>query len=392
MSTTNESKLRIGVAGLGRAFVVMLPTFKADPRVSLVAAADLRAEARQRFAEDFSANAYATVEELCADPAVEVIYVATPHQWHARHALLAARHRKHLLVEKPIALTLQECTAIIDAARSAGVHLVVGHSHSFDAPVRHLRNLIESGRYGDMRMVNAINYTDYLYRPRRPEELDTTLGGGAIFNQAAHQIDIVRLLGGGRVESVRAATGAWDKTRPTEGAYAALLMFANGPFASLTYSGYGNFESDEFQGWIGEMGQKKMPHAGSPRRRFGNQQDEVAFKNARNYGGPEFRLSAGQDLAHQNFGTLLVSCERADLRALPNGVMIYQNGSAQLDALPAPTIPRVEVIDELYDAVVRNQPPLHNGAWGMATLEVLLAILQSSREKSEMRLSHQVSR
>ena len=392
MSTASERKLRIGVAGLGRAFAVMLPTFKADPRVSLVAAADTRAEARQRFAEEFSANAYTTVEELCADPAVEVIYVATPHQWHARHAALAAQHRKHLLIEKPMALTLQECAAIIDAARSAGVHLVVGHSHSFDAPVRHLRGLIDSGRYGNARMINAINYTDYLYRPRRPEELDTALGGGAIFNQAAHQVDIVRLLGGGRVASVRAATGAWDRTRPTEGAYAALLTFESGAFASLTYSGYGNFDSDEFQGWIGEMGQKKTPYAGPPRHRFDNQQDEVAFKNARNYGGPDFRPSAGQDLAHQNFGTLLVSCEHADLRALPNGVMVYQNGSAQLDPLPMPKIPRVEVIDELYDAVVMGQPPLHDGAWAMATLEVLLAILQSSREKSDVRLSHQVGK
>jgi phthalate 4,5-cis-dihydrodiol dehydrogenase len=392
LSTASERKLRIGVAGLGRAFAVMLPTFKADPRVSLVAAADTRAEARQCFAEEFSANAYATVEELCADPAVEVIYVATPHQWHARHAALAAQHRKHLLIEKPMALTLQECAAIIDAARGAGVHLVVGHSHSFDAPVRHLRGLIDSGRYGNARMINAINYTDYLYRPRRPEELDTALGGGAIFNQAAHQIDIVRLLGGGRVASVRAATGAWDRTRPTEGAYAALLTFESGAFASLTYSGYGNFDSDEFQGWIGEMGQKKTPYAGPPRHRFDNQQDEVAFKNARNYGGPDFRPSAGQDLAHQNFGTLLVSCEHADLRALPNGVMVYQNGSAQLDPLPMPKIPRVEVIDELYDAVVMGQPPLHDGAWAMATLEVLLAILQSSREKSDVRLSHQVGK
>jgi len=392
LSTASKRKLRIGVAGLGRAFAVMLPTFKADPRVSLVAAADTRAEARQRFAEEFSANAYTTVEELCADPAVEVIYVATPHQWHARHAALAAQHRKHLLIEKPMALTLQECAAIIDAARSAGVHLVIGHSHSFDAPVRHLRGLIDSGRYGNARMINAINYTDYLYRPRRPEELDTALGGGAIFNQAAHQIDIVRLLGGGRVASVRAATGAWDRTRPTEGAYAALLTFESGAFASLTYSGYGNFDSDEFQGWIGEMGQKKTPYAGPPRHRFDNQQDEVAFKNARNYGGPDFRPSAGQDLAHQNFGTLLVSCEHADLRALPNGVMVYQNGSAQLDPLPMPKIPRVEVIDELYDAVVMGQPPLHDGAWAMATLEVLLAILQSSREKSDVRLNHQVGK
>jgi phthalate 4,5-cis-dihydrodiol dehydrogenase len=392
LSTASERKLRIGVAGLGRAFAVMLPTFKADPRVSLVAAADTRAEARQRFAEEFSANAYTTVEELCVDPAVEVIYVATPHQWHAGHAALAAQHRKHLLIEKPMALTLQECAAIIDAARSAGVHLVIGHSHSFDAPVRHLRGLIDSGRYGNARMINAINYTDYLYRPRRPEELDTALGGGAIFNQAAHQVDIVRLLGGGRVASVRAATGAWDRTRPTEGAYAALLTFESGAFASLTYSGYGNFDSDEFQGWIGEMGQKKTPYAGPPRHRFDNQQDEVAFKNARNYGGPDFRPSAGQDLAHQNFGTLLVSCEHADLRALPNGVMVYQNGSAQLDPLPMPKIPRVEVIDELYDAVVMGQPPLHDGAWAMATLEVLLAILQSSREKSDVRLSHQVGK
>jgi phthalate 4,5-cis-dihydrodiol dehydrogenase len=392
LSTASKRKLRIGVAGLGRAFAVMLPTFKADPRVSLVAAADTRAEARQRFAEEFSANAYTTVEELCVDPAVEVIYVATPHQWHAGHAALAAQHRKHLLIEKPMALTLQECAAIIDAARSAGVHLVIGHSHSFDAPVRHLRGLIDSGRYGNARMINAINYTDYLYRPRRPEELDTALGGGAIFNQAAHQVDIVRLLGGGRVASVRAATGAWDRTRPTEGAYAALLTFENGAFASLTYSGYGNFDSDEFQGWIGEVGQKKTPYAGPPRHRFDNQQDEVAFKNARNYGGPDFRPSAGQDLAHQNFGTLLVSCEHADLRALPNGVMVYQNGSAQLDPLPMPKIPRVEVIDELYDAVVMGQPPLHDGAWAMATLEVLLAILQSSREKSDVRLSHQVGK
>src|SRR4249920_310707 len=277
LSSASKHKLRIGVAGLGRAFAVMLPTFRADPRVNLVAAADTRADARQRFAEEFSASAYATVEELCVDPAVQVIYVATPHQLHARHAALAAQHRKHLLVEKPMALTLEECTAIIVAAGSAGVHLVVGHSHSFDAPVRHMRDLIESGRYGDARMINAINYTDYLYRPRRPEELDTALGGGAVFNQAAHQVDIVRLIGGGRVTSVRAATGSWDASRPTEGAYAALLTFENGVFASLTYNGYGHFDSDEFQGWIGEMGKAKAPYAGRSRPRFINVQEELAY-------------------------------------------------------------------------------------------------------------------
>jgi phthalate 4,5-cis-dihydrodiol dehydrogenase len=390
MAGASERKIRLGVAGLGRAFSVMLPTFTADPRVTLVAGTDARPEARQQFAADFSARNCANIEELCADPAVEAIYVATPHQYHAQHATLAARHGKHLLIEKPMALTLDECATIMDEARRSGVHVVVGHSHSFDAPVQRLRSLIASGDFGRVHMINAINYTDYLYRPRRAEELDTAQGGGAVFNQAAHQVDIVRLIGG-RVASVRAATGSWDTRRPTEGAYAALLTFENGTFASLTYNGYGHFDSDEFESWVGEMGETKAPYARRSRRRFDNPQDEVAFKNARNYGGAEFRLPAVRPVAHQHFGTLLVSCERADLRALPNGVMIYQDGSARLDALPPPTVARAEVIDELYQAVVNGKAPLHNGAWATATVEVLLAMLRSAREGSEVHLSHQVA-
>lgn len=391
MSKPNERKLRLGVAGLGRAFTLMLPTFTGDARVQLVAAADMRSEARQRFVADFSATSYATVEELCADRAVEAVYVATPHEYHAQHAALAAQHGKHILIEKPMALTLDECAKIIDAARRSGVHLVVGHSHSFDAPVRYARALIESGDFGRVHMINAINYTDYLYRPRRPEELDTARGGGAVFNQAAHQVDVVRLISGGRVASVRAVTGSWDVSRPTEGAYAALLTFDNDVFASLTYNGYGHFDSDEFQGWIGEMGQTKQPYAGPSRPGFATPQDELAFKNARNYGGAEFRPPAIHTAAHQHFGTVLVSCERADLRAFPNGVMIYQNGSARLDALPPPTAPRAEVIDELYEAVVNGKAPLHNGAWAMATVAVLLAMLRSAREGRDVTVSHQVA-
>ncbi len=390
MSNAAQRQLRLGVAGLGRAFTLMLPTFTGDPRLALVAGADPRPEARARFAADFAARAHASVEELCDDPAVEAIYVATPHQYHARHAVLAARHGKHLLVEKPMALTLPECGAIIDAAQRAGVALVVGHSHSFDAPVARLRALVASGAFGAVRMINAINYTDYLYRPRRPEELDTAQGGGAVFNQAAHQVDIVRLIGGGRVSSVRATTGAWDAARPTEGAYAALLTFADGAFASLTYGGHGHFDSDELQGWIGEMGQPKTPYPGPARPRFKSAQEEIAYKNARNYGGPEFRPIAAPAPAHQHFGTLLVSCEHADLRALPDGVMIYQNGSARRDALPPPRVPRAEVIDELYGAVVHGQAPLRDGAWAMATLEVLLAMLRSAREGRDVALAHQV--
>jgi phthalate 4,5-cis-dihydrodiol dehydrogenase len=385
-----ERKLRIGVAGLGRAFTIMLPTFAADPRIALVAAADPRPEARARFAADFAARTYDTAEALCADPSVDLVYVSTPHQFHAPNAILAAQHGKHVLVEKPMALTLSDCAAMIAAAQAAKVHLIVGHSHSYDAPIQRTRELIAGGTFGVVRMIHALYYTDFLRRPRRPEELDTAQGGGVIYNQAAHQVDIVRLLGGGLIRNVRAATGAWDRARPTEASYSALMTFSGGAFASLTYGGYGHFDSDEFQGWIGELGRRKQPYAQKPQE-FADAGQEIALKNARNYGGAAYRPPAAQELTHQHFGTVIVSCDRADLRPVPGGVMIYQDGAARLDPLPPPKIPRVEVIDEVYAAVVDGKPPLHGGRWAMATHEACLAILQSSREGREITLGAQVA-
>jgi phthalate 4,5-cis-dihydrodiol dehydrogenase len=391
LNQIGKRKLRLGVAGLGRAFTVMLPTFVADERVALVAAADPRAEARHRFAEDFSAAAYESVDALCADPQVEAVYVATPHQLHAEHAKLAATHRKHLLIEKPLAITIDQCKAITEAARMAGVQLVVGHSHSFDAPIVRTRELIASGKYGAVRMIAAFDYTDFLYRPRRSEELDTAQGGGVAFSQAAHQVDIVRLFGGGRTKSVRAMTGTWDSSRPTEGAYAALLTFENGAFASLNYNGYGHFDSDEFQGWIGEMGQRKEPNAPRTRASFADAAAEAAAKATRNYGGANYQSTKAEGLLHQHFGTIIVSCDSADLRPMPNGVMIYQNGATTLDPLPPPIVPRAEVIDEIYDAVVNGRAPLHDGNWATATLEVCLALLTSAREGRDVVLARQVA-
>jgi phthalate 4,5-cis-dihydrodiol dehydrogenase len=389
-------QIRLGIAGLGRAFTLMLPTFAADPRIALVAATDLRPEARKRFEADFGAVTYDTVEALCDDPAVEAVYVATPHQMHAAHVVAAAARGKHVLVEKPIAIRLEECRTMIEAVRRAGVQLVVGHSHSFNAPVLHTRKLIDSGAYGAVRMIHAFNYTDYMARPRRPEELDTAQGGGVIFSQGAHQIDIVRLLGGGWVRSVRAMTGNWDPARPTEGAYSALLTFDGDAFASCTYSGYAHFDSDEFMGFIGEMGLPKDPtRYGAMRkalRAASNADEEAALKAARNYGGRSYAPPAPPpaDRRHQHFGAIIVSCERADLRPVPDGVMIYDDEAVGLDPVPVPAIPRAEVIDEFYGAVVEGRPPLHDGEWSRATLEICLAIRDSSQAQAEITLRHQV--
>ena len=151
-------------------------------------------------------------------------------------------------------------------------------------------------------MINAMNYTDFLYRPHRPEELDTARGGGVVWSQGAHQVDVVRLLGGGRVRSVRAATGRWDPARPADGTCGAFLTFEDGAFASLTYSGYGRFDTDEFCGWTGELGQdRRVRHYGEARARLSgvaSPEAEAASKNTRAYGvgrvPPVHRADAAQ--------------------------------------------------------------------------------------------------
>jgi phthalate 4,5-cis-dihydrodiol dehydrogenase len=391
-----SERLKLGVIGLGRAFTLMLPTFVSHPRIAMVAASDPRSDARARFAEEFGAKVYEDAEALCADPEVRAVYVASPHQFHVDHVKRAAAHGKHVLVEKPMALTVEACREMIAAANDGGIRLLVGHSHSYDLPYLRTREMIRTGAYGRVRMIHALNFTDFLYRPRRPEELDTRAGGGVVFSQAAHQVDIVRLLAGSPAKSVRAFTGNWDKARPTEGAYNAQIDFEDGCFASLTYSGYAHFDTDEFQGWWGELGQKRDASTSYGRARQALRSattaaEEIEMKNRRAYGPAgrdAFRVDA--DVSHNHFGLVVVSCERADLRPLPQGVVVYGDETRRVEELPPPQIPRAEVVNELYDAAVLGRPPLHSGEWGLATTEICLAILASAESGREVELRHQV--
>jgi phthalate 4,5-cis-dihydrodiol dehydrogenase len=390
-------KLRLGVIGLGRAFSLMVPTLAHHRLVELVAGTDVRAEARERFTQEFGAKAHASSQALLDDPNVDAIYISTPHELHAAQAQLAAARGKHVLVEKPMALSLADCTAMIDAARAAGVVLIVGPSHSFDAPIRRTRELIASGAFGELRMIQALNYTDWLYRSRRPEELDPR-SGGVLVNQAPHQVDMVRLIAGGIAQTVRASVGAWDRARPAPAAYAAHITFANGAFASLTYSGFGHFDTDEFAGWVGEGGEPKdQARYGDARARLtglATAEQEASLKAAGNYGGADYSGPSASVLAtprhHQHFGLLIASCEHADLRPTPDGVMIYDDTGVRLEPLPPPEVPRAEVIEELYAAVIDGRPPLHDGIWSRATMEVCLAMLDSARTGREVVLKHQV--
>ncbi len=124
-----------------------------------------------------------------------------------------------------MAIRVDEAQAMIEAAARAGVVLQVGHSHSYDLPIARMREIVASGALGRARMIHTWNFTDWMARPRRPAELDVGQGGGVTYRQGAHQIDILRLIGGGLVKSVRATTFDWDESRRSIGAQRHLSEF-----------------------------------------------------------------------------------------------------------------------------------------------------------------------
>ncbi len=380
----------LGIAGLGMAGAVMVQAAAAHPDYAIRAAADPHPSPRDAFARDFAARVYDDVGELCADPAVEAIYVATPHQFHARHAILAAQQGKHVIVEKPMALTLGDCDAMIDAAERNGVVLIVGHTHAFDPAVRLMRSIVAGGSLGRLGMIQTFNYTNFLYRPRRPEELDTSKGGGILFNQVPHQIDTVRLISGGLVGSVRARANALDPSRPTEGGCVAWLALDGGASASLVYGGYDHFDSDEWHFGIAERGAPKTLDHGAARRALAGAGPESDLRT-RNYAYGASRPGLPPHQPH--FGLTIVSCALGDMRASADGVTIYgSDGKRDVPVAARPGMAgRREVLDDMRDAIRSGVPPIHDGRWGKATLEVALAIQRSAQEDREIALSHQVA-
>jgi phthalate 4,5-cis-dihydrodiol dehydrogenase len=147
---------------------------------------------------------------------------------------------------------------------------------------------------------------------------------------------------------------------------------------------------------MGESGQRvDAADYGAARRRLrgvGSLHDEAKLKASRNYGGALSAtvLSQLAPVAHPTFGQVIVSCERADLRPTARGVAIYGDEERQFEPVSVPDVPRSELIDELYAAVIEGRQPLHSGEWARATTEVCLAILESARTAKDCTMKHQV--
>lgn len=387
--------LRLGMAGLGVASTQIMPPIAKLPFIKITAAADMRADAVARFREQYKGEGFTRVEDLCASPNIDAVYIATPNSLHCEHAIIAAKNQKHIIVEKPMAMNLAECDAMNEAADTCGVKLLCGHTHSFDPPIRKIREIVRSGELGKLCMINTWNYNEFMYRPRMKHELAMTRG--VVLNQGPHHVDVVRLIGGGMVRSVRAMTGIWDKARGWEGSYTCYLEFEDGTPATLVYSGYGFFDTAELFNWVGEGGQHRAPETNlnvrKKLREVRTPEEEEQLKEGMRFGGTregEYSHVWSGERQQPFFGFTMVSCQKGDIRQTPGGLKIYGETEQREITLPAGSRGREAEVEELYDAVVKGRPVFHGGRWGAATLEVCLAMLESAEKRKEILLSHQV--
>ncbi len=224
-----------GILGAGKiAESQMAPAIGAAPGHELAAVTRREQEAAQRFADRHGAQrAYDRVEALLEDEQVNAVYVATPPHLHARETVLAAEAGKHVLCEKPMALTTGEARAMIDACQANRVMLTICHYQRFNARHQRIRSLLEEGAIGQVTAAR-INFSDRF--PPQPgvwHHDPEISGGGPLMDLGIHCIDLLRFLCG-PAESVAALVETLVDSSPVADTATLLLRLASGAQAVVT--------------------------------------------------------------------------------------------------------------------------------------------------------------
>jgi len=204
---------------------------QAIPQARLVGCYNHRAESAQEFAQTYACQAYSDLEAMLANPEISVVTICTPSGAHLEPALAAAQAGKHVLVEKPLEITLERCDQIIAACQQAGTQLGAILPSRFSPANLALKQAIDQGRFGRLTLGDT-----YVKWWRTQEYYDSggwrgtwdLDGGGALMNQAIHNVDLLYWLMGD-VESVQAMTATLAHERiEVEDTAVAALRFKNG--------------------------------------------------------------------------------------------------------------------------------------------------------------------
>ncbi|MHB9025328.1 MAG: Gfo/Idh/MocA family protein [Armatimonadota bacterium] len=296
----------IGSGGIARRR--MVPALAECAESTVVAVMDIDRTVTDAVAAQIGATAYYSEEALLADAAVQAVYIATPAYLHHPQVLQAAKAGKHVLVEKPIALTTAQAEEMIAACRDAGVFLTEGYMMKFHALHQQARDMVARGEIGQVVFARAQLSCWYPDMPGAWRQVPEQGGGGALIDMATHLYDLLQYIIGAEIVEVFAFTDTLTFRYPVEDSSTTLLRFANGAhgvvdafFNVPDCAGqdrlelYGNKGSIQGEGTIGQLPAGKLTaYLGDAASAYDPQQSkdsldvacrEIAYQPANMYAG-----------------------------------------------------------------------------------------------------------
>jgi UDP-N-acetyl-2-amino-2-deoxyglucuronate dehydrogenase len=252
---TAKRDFRIGIVGCGRISQFHVEAIAKVDGLTLAAVCDIDESRARAAGEKAGVPSFGSLEAMLGGADLDIVAVCTPSGLHPEHGIAAAKAGKHVVSEKPMALSLDSAEALIAACDAAGVKLFVVKQNRLNPPIQLLKRAVERGRFGRIFMANV---TVRWQRPQEYYDAEPWRGtwkfdGGAIMNQASHYVDLVQWLIG-PVESVVAKTATQARKIEAEDSGAAVLHFRGGAIGVievnvLTYP-------RNFEGSIAIMGEK----------------------------------------------------------------------------------------------------------------------------------------
>jgi D-xylose 1-dehydrogenase (NADP+, D-xylono-1,5-lactone-forming) len=224
--------LRVGILGAANIARSFVEGARPSKRVTVSAVASRDAGKALAFAREFAvARHFGSYEALLADREIDAVYIPLPNSLHAEWSIRAAEAGKHVLCEKPLSATAGEARAMFDAARQHGVHLVEGYPYRAQPQTLKLRELLDAGVIGDVRLIQAS--FGFTLGPGENIRLSPQLAGGALMDIGTYPVSLVRMIAKARPRRVHAVA---DWSGGVDRALAATLQFDSGLFAQITCS------------------------------------------------------------------------------------------------------------------------------------------------------------
>ncbi len=229
------NKVRWGVIGAGGiADRRTIPGMLLADNAELVAVMEIDAANAEQLRKKHSAKrAYTREEDLLADAEVDAVYIASPVVMHARQAMLASDYGKHILIEKPLAMTSEEGERVVAHCSSKGVLVAAGLMMRFGAQVMKMKRAIEQGKIGGVVSGFAQFTCWYPDIPGSWRQQKKTGGGGALMDMGVHCIDLVQYMTGSRVKQVAAIHDTLTFGYEVEDSSAVLLRLENGAMCTV---------------------------------------------------------------------------------------------------------------------------------------------------------------